>query len=155
MSLFGIGLPMGGTIRVSITRGIASAVVQYGLTLGGVYVLAYIIDALAPTCSGEKNLGQALKLATYSSIPAWLAGVFSLIPALGFLGILGLYGLYLLYVGLPVLMKSPQEKSTVYTVAVIVTAIVIFVVIGAVSGFYLRLHDRLETLAVRRFKCLG
>lgn len=138
MSLVGISLPMGGgVIRVSIARGIASAVVQYGFTLVGVYVLAYVIDALAPTFSGKKDLGQAFKLAAYSGTPGWLAGVFALIPFLGILGILGLYGLYLLYAGLPVLMKSPKEKSTGYTVAVIVAAIVIFVVIRAVSRAFI------------------
>lgn len=49
------------------------------------------------------------------------------------LGIVGLYGLYLLHVGIPILMKSPQEKSIGYTVAVVIAAIVIFVVIGIVS----------------------
>jgi uncharacterized protein YqgC (DUF456 family) len=114
-----------------------SAVVQYVLTLVSVYILALIIDALAPTFSGEKNLTQAFKLATYSYTPGWLVGVFALIPALGILRILGLYGLYLLYVGLPVLMKSPKEKSTVYTVAVIIAAIIIFVVIGAISRVFI------------------
>jgi hypothetical protein len=137
MSLVGVSLPVGGSYRVSITTGIASAVVQYGLTLVGVYVLALIIDALAPTFSGEKNLDQAFKLATYSYTPGWLVGVFALIPALGILGILGLYGLYLLYVGLPVLMKSPKEKSVGYTVAVIIASIVIFIVIGAVSRVFI------------------
>jgi hypothetical protein len=66
-----------------------------------------------------------------------LVGVFALIPALGILGILGLYGLYLLYVGLPVLMKSPKEKSVGYTVAVIIASIVIFIVIGAVSRVFI------------------
>jgi len=137
MSLFGVSLPMGGAFRVPITSGIMNAIVHYGLTLVGVYVLAIIIDALAPTFSGEKNLNQAFKVAMYSSIPGWLAGIFALIPALGVLGILGLYGLYLLYLGLPVLMKSPKEKSTVYTIAVIIAAIVIFVVIGAISRVFI------------------
>jgi len=137
MSLVGVSLPMGGAYRVSITTGIMSAVVRYGLTLVGVYILALIIDALAPTFSGEKNISQAFKLATYSYIPGWLVGVFALIPALGILGILGLYGLYLLYVGLPVLMKSPKEKSTGYTIAIIIAAIVIFVVIGAISRVFI------------------
>ena len=137
MSLLGVRLPMGGAFRVPITSGIMTSVVQYGLTLVGVYILAIIIDALAPTFSGEKNLNQAFKLAMYSSIPGWLAGIFALIPALGVLGILGLYGLYLLYVGLPVLMKSPKEKSTVYTVAVIIAAIFIFAITGAVSRVFI------------------
>ena len=137
MSLVGVSLPGGGAYRGSITTGIASAVVQYVLTLVSVYILALIIDALAPTFSGEKNLNQAFKLATYSYIPGWLVGIFALIPALGILAILGLYGLYLLYLGLPVLMKSPKEKSTGYTVAVIIAAIIIFVVIGAISRVFI------------------
>ncbi|MFO7665123.1 MAG: Yip1 family protein [Desulfobacterales bacterium] len=137
MSIFGITLPMGGSFRVPITSGIMTLILQYGLTLVGVYLLAIIIDALAPTFSGEKNLNQAFKLAMYSSIPGWLAGIFGLLPALMFLSILGLYGLYLLYVGLPILMKSPKEKSAVYTVAVIIAAIIIFVVIGAVSRVFI------------------
>jgi lipopolysaccharide export LptBFGC system permease protein LptF len=48
----------------------------------------------------------------------------------------GLYGLYLLYAGLPVLMKSPREKSMGYTIAVIIAAIVIFVLIGMVSRVF-------------------
>jgi hypothetical protein len=138
MSLVGVSVPVvGGAYRVPITTGIMSALVQYGLTLVGVYILAYIIDVLAPTFSGEKNLNQAFKLAAYSYTPGWLVGVFALIPALGILGILGLYGLYLLYIGLPVLMKSPKEKSTGYTVAIIIAAIIIFVVIGAISRVFI------------------
>ena len=137
MSLIGVSLPVGGAYRVSIITGIVSAVVQYILTLVGVYILALIIDTLAPTFTGEKNIDQAFKLAAYSYTPGWLVGIFALIPALGVLGILGLYGIYLLYVGLPVLMKSPKEKSTGYTIAIIIAAIIIFVVIGAISRAFI------------------
>jgi len=137
MSLVGVSLPVGGSYRVPMTTGILHAIVQYGLTLGGVYVLAVIIDALAPTFLAEKNIDQAFKLATYSHTPGWLVGIFALIPTLGIFGILGLYGLYLLYVGLPVLMKCPQEKSIGYTIAIIIAAIIIFIVIGAVSRIFI------------------
>jgi hypothetical protein len=134
MSVVGIRLPFMGSFRMPITTAVASALVSYVLTLAGVYVLALIIDALAPTFAGEKNLTQAFKVAVYSYTAGWVAGVFVIIPALGVLGILGLlYGLYLLYLGLPVLMKSPQEKSVGYTVAVVVAAVVIVVIISIVS----------------------
>jgi len=132
MSIFGMGMPFGPAFRVPMITAVFSAVVHYVLALAGVYVLALIIDFLAPTFSGEKNPGQSLKLAVYSSTAAWIAGIFVIIPALGFLGILGLYSLYLLYEGIPVLMKAPREKAVLYTVAVAVAAIVIFVVIGSV-----------------------
>jgi len=137
MSIVGISLPFTGSFRIPITTSIAYAVAHYILTLVGVYVLALIIDALAPTFSGEKNMNQAFKVATYSYTPAWLVGIFIIIPALSILGILGLYSLYLLYLGLPALMKSPQEKSTGYTVGVIIAAIIIFVVIGFVARSFI------------------
>jgi hypothetical protein len=137
MSIVGISLPSVGSFRIPITTSIAAAVVHYVLTLVGVYILALIIDAIAPTFLGEKNINQAFKVATYSYTPGWLVGIFTIIPALSILGILGLYGLYLLYLGLPVLMKSPQEKSLGYTGAVIVAAVIIFVVIGIVSRAFI------------------
>ncbi len=137
MSIVGISLPFVGSFRIPITTSLASAVVHYILTLVGVYILALIIDALAPTFSGEKNINQAFKVAAYSYTPGWLAGIFTIIPALSILSILGLYGLYLLYAGLPILMKSPQEKSLGYTVAVIVVAVIIFVFIGIVSHAFI------------------
>jgi len=45
--------------------------------------------------------------------------------------------LYLLYLGLPVLMKSPPDRAMGYTVAVIIAAVVLFVVIGVVSSLFI------------------
>ena len=136
LSLIGISVPFAGTYRVPLMSAIGQAVVTYVLALAGVYVLALVIDALAPSFQGTKSQIQALKVAAYSSTAAWLAGVFNLIPVLAFLQILGLYSLYLLYLGLPVLMKVPQDKALIYTVVVIVAAIVIFGVIGAVGSSF-------------------
>ena len=130
MSIFGFG----GILRVPIGTGITGAVVRYLATLAGVYVLALIIDALAPSFGGQKSRIQALKLAAYSSTASWLAGIFMIIPALGILSIVGLYSLYLLFLGLPVMMKSPQDKSLGYTVVVILCAIVLFAIVGAVTS---------------------
>jgi len=137
MSIVGISMPLIGSFRVPISTSIASAVIHYILTLAGVYVLTIIIDKLAPTFSGQQNMNQAFKVAAYSYTPGWLAGIFTVIPVLSVLGILGLYGLYLLYLGLPILMKSPQEKSLGYTIAIIIAAIVIFLVIGFVSRAFI------------------
>ena len=137
MSIVGISIPFAGSFRVSIFTSISSAIVHYILTLVGVYVLALIIDALAPTFSGQKNLNQAFKVAAYSYTPGWVVGVVGIIPSLSPLMILGLYGFYLLYLGLPVLMESPQEKSVGYTIAVIIAAIVIFMLIGFVSRAFI------------------
>jgi hypothetical protein len=133
-TVFGIPLPLMGTYRVPLGSALTGAIIGYVLTLVGTYVLALIIDALAPTFDGQRNQIQALKVAAYSSTAAWLAGIFALIPLLGFLGLVGLYSLYLLYLGLPVLMKTPREKALPYTAVVILAAIVLFIIIGMIAA---------------------
>jgi hypothetical protein len=133
MSLIGVST-VAGTMRIGIVHGLVWAVVQYLLSFVMVYVTAFIIDALAPTFGGRKNFDNALRLAAYFPTPFWILGVFALIPALGFLQILGLYGFYLLWTGLPPLMNVPQDKSLIYTAAIIVAAIVIYVVIALLVG---------------------
>jgi hypothetical protein len=138
-SVFGLSVPFMGTYRIPIGSAITHALVAYVLSLAATYVLALIIDGLAPTFNGQRSQIQALKVAAYSSTAAWVAGIFQLIPALGLLGILGLYSLYLLYLGLPIVMKSPREKSVAYTAVVIVAAIVLFMVIGVIAGRFMAL----------------
>lgn len=137
MSIVGVSIPMVGTFRVPFGTALISAIVRYILSLVSVYVVALIINALAPSFSGEKNQLQAFKVATYSSTPIWVVGILSLIPALGGLQILGLYSIYLLYLGLPVLMKSPKEKSIGYTVVVVIVTIVIWLIIGVISSAFI------------------
>ena len=47
-----------------------------------IYLMALIVDALAPTFGGEKNFMQSLKLVAYSYTAAWLAGIFQLLGCL-------------------------------------------------------------------------
>ena len=125
----------GYSYRVPIASGLAQMVLQYLLSLAAVYVMALIIDALAASFGGEKSFPQAIKVAAFFPTASWLAGVFYLVPALSILAILGgLYSLYLLYLGLPLLMKAPEDKAIPYTVVVIIVAIVVMVVIGVVSS---------------------
>jgi Yip1-like protein len=135
LSLVGISVPFLGTVRTPILSSALYAVVAFILALVGVFVLALIIDALAPTFSGEKNQGQALKVAAYSYTPAWLAGILSLVPMLSMLVVIAaIYSLYLLYLGLPILMKAPKEKALGYTAVVVICAIVLGVIVSVISG---------------------
>ena len=83
----------------------------------------------------EQNSTQALKVAVYSYTPAWIAGVLQIVPLLGIFAIFAaLYGMYLLYLGLPRLMKCPEDKAVGYTAVVVVCAIVLAVVLTGIGG---------------------
>lgn len=132
--LFGINLII-VTVRPPAAYVLSNAIVSYVMALVGCYVLALIIEALAPTFGGVKNRTQAFKLAAYSYTPTWVAGIVMLMPTLGILLFIAfIYSLYLLYLGLPVLMKSAADKTAVYFAAVCVAALVIFFAIGKINN---------------------
>ena len=133
-SVIGRTLPFLGTYRVPIAAGLAFAVFTFVMAIVGLFILSAIINALAPSFGGQKDSAQAFKVAVYSYTPAWVAGVLQILPLLGILVLLaGLYGLYLLYLGLPRLMKCPEDKALGYTAVVVVCAIVLTIVITAVG----------------------
>lgn len=119
--------------RWGMGAAITAALVGFIGAVVGTYILALIIDALAPSFGGQKSQIQALKVAAFSATASWVAGIFAILPPLAILSILGLYSLYLLFLGLPTLMKAPQEKAMGYTVVVIVCMIVLYFIIGAVT----------------------
>lgn len=127
MSMIGMSIPfVGGHYKTPIVSALTSAAVMYVFGLVAVYIVALVVNGLAPTFGGTKNMTQALKAVAYSYTAAWVGGVFSLIPALSIIALLfGLYSLYLLYLGLPVLMKSPADKAVGYTVVVVICTIII------------------------------
>jgi hypothetical protein len=136
MSVIGISVPYLGSIRMPFMSSLESAIVTFVFSLIGLYLVALIINGLAPTFGGAKDQRQALKTAAYAFTPAWLASVFGLLPVLStLLGLLaGLYGIYLLYLGLPVVMKAPVEKAVGYTVTVVICTILVGIVIGALMA---------------------
>ena len=133
-SLIGAGA-FGYSVRMPIVSGLVQMVVSFALYLVMVFVIALIVDALAPTFNGTKSQINALKLVAYGSTAGFVGGIFGLIPSLSILGLIaGLYSIYLIYTGLPVMMKCPPEKAGAYTAVVIVCGIVAAVILGAVMA---------------------
>ena len=119
-----IGQSLIGADRAPIMSGLMRAVIAYLTTWVMVYLIAAVINFLAPRFGGTRNFASALKLSVYSHTPLWLAGVFLLI--------LGVYGLYLLWVGLPVLMQVPDERAFPYAIFATACALIPAVVLAIV-----------------------
>jgi hypothetical protein len=136
-----LGLGMMFAIRV--------AVMGLVMSLLGVVVLSFIIDALAPTFGAAKSSDGAAKVAAYAPTPAWIGGVFQIIPILGSLVALigALYSLYLLYLGLMRVMRSPQDKAVAYTIVVVLVAIVV----GFVASYITTMIGLGPTMSFRSY----
>ena len=118
--------------RPPIGSSIATAVVSYLTALIGVYVLALIIDNIAPQFGARRDKVQATKAAVFSFTAVWLAGGFFIVPQLGVLGLLGLYSFYLLWVGLPIVMKPAPGKAVTFAAVSIACGIIAFLIVSFV-----------------------
>jgi predicted nucleic acid-binding Zn ribbon protein len=135
MSLIGASVPFAGVVRTPIASGLMAAILSFGLGLVGLFLVGLIINGLAPTFAGSSDRRQALKVAAYSFTPAWLSSVLALSPVLPTLlqWAALFYGIYVLYLGLPVLMRSPQERTLGYTTAVVACTLLLGIVFLGVS----------------------
>ena len=137
-----IGYSVGyGRMHVaSLNLGLRQGLLQLAVMIGGAYVTAFIVNALAERYASVKNLDQAFALIAYAYTPACLGGIFAIIPSLAFIGSLaGLYGLYLLYIGLPLMMQTPPEKNAGYFAVALLCTIGVFIVLSAVlTAVFLR-----------------
>jgi hypothetical protein len=109
------------------------AIAQYVLALIITFVLALIVDTLAPSFGGTKDFVASLKLTAYSYTAAWLAGIFNLLGILG--GVVTLvatiYAFYTFFLGAPVLKKSSAEKAVPFTLVIVLCGIVL----GLLAGY--------------------
>lgn len=123
---------LGVTVRASIGGGLVRMVLGYALSLALVYVMAMIINALAPIFEGRKDMIQALKTVAFAWTASWLAGIGVIVPWLGFLIALagGIYSIYLLYLGLPHTMQCPTTKAGGYTAVSVIIAVVLSWIVG-------------------------
>jgi Yip1 domain len=164
-SVMGVHVPYLGSMRLGFGTALISAVKDFCVALVSVYVLALIVNALAPNFGGQKNMVQAVKAVAYSFTAGWLAVVGYLIPPLAMLILLagGIYSIYLLYLGLPHTMKCPPERAGAYTAVTVVVAIVAGIVLALVltpltmrsSPFASTSHDTTPDLTFDKDSKLG
>jgi Yip1 domain len=133
VSVIGATAPEIGLVRAPIFDGLFGAIFGYAVAFATVLLLGFMINLLAPTFGGRRSFTSSFKLAVYSYTPVWLAGIFLLLPGLRFLALTGFYGAYILGTGLPLLMKSPEQKSVSYTASVVLSACLLTLIFAAIE----------------------
>lgn len=130
-----------GGYRMGLLTGLYRAAVIYLLTLASVFLMAFVINALAGLFGGQKNSANAMKVSVYAPTAAWLAGIFDINPPLAFLSIMGLYSFYLLHTGLAALMKPAADKALAYTIAASASVIVLWALVLGIPAMLFGLSD--------------
>lgn len=115
--------------------GLVNGISTFITSIAAVFVIAFIIDLLAPSFKSEKNLNRSFQLSAYSYTPSMVAGIFYIIPSLSILVILaGIYSLVLFYLGLQPLKATPKESQVSYFIVIIIVTILAFLLVGFLIG---------------------
>ena len=133
-----------GIIRYSsfgfpISAAVRFGVLTYALNIGGIFLIAYLMDILAPSFGSTKNYNDSMKTVVFAATPNWIGGIFSGIYIISIISFLaGIYSLFLLYVGMDIVKNPPKEKLTGYFIITILLALAVFIIIGAIGrGVYI------------------
>lgn len=134
-SLFGISLGF-ISYHVPIGAGILWAVLTYILSLVGIYIISFIVDALAPSFGSTKDIAASVKVVVFSYTPTWVVGILYVIPSLSIIvALAGIYALVLMYMGLQRVKDVPKDRMVGYFIVILIIAVVIYIIIGViVSG---------------------
>ena len=128
-----IGYSVFGHHFASINLGIRQAIIQYITMVGGVYFAALVINLLAENFGSKKNFDKAFSLVAYAYTPAFVGGIFYIYHSLTVLASLAsIYSLYLLYIGLAPMMKTSDDKRTVYFVVSLLVMVAAFFILSLV-----------------------
>ena len=120
----------------SVLINLRAAIINYAIVLISIDLSAYAIYLLAPSFNSVKDLNLSLKLAAFSMASLLVAGLLVFIPVLGaFVWIVGAaYGAYLLYLGLPVLLKTPEDKRASYLVTAFVIMLGSYILLAVIAS---------------------
>lgn len=131
-ALFGLSYGF-GTYRISVGSSLTWAIITYATTLVGIFIISFIVDALAPSFGSTKDMVASTKVVVYAYTPAWVAGILNIFPVLGIIvALAGIYGLILMYMGLQRVKDVPQDKMVVYFIVIIIVAIVVYFIMGLI-----------------------
>lgn len=124
-----------GAVHVPFSGGVITALLVFCFGLLGIFIVAVIIDAVAPFFGAVSNRRLASAIAAYASTPIWLATVFVPFPtlwaALQMLAVL--YHTWLLYLGLRLLMKAARDRVLGYATTVVLCTILLEIVFAIAS----------------------
>jgi hypothetical protein len=115
---------------IGLYWGVAMALDSLITSLTVYWLGSYIIDRMAPAFGSTRNLSRSARLMAYSYTPAWIAGIFYLVPTLQELVVLGLFSVYLFYLGIPILKPTPDDQRVAYCIVSAIIVILIRFLIG-------------------------
>lgn len=130
-----IGWTVGDGERIRMTKDSASAIIGlfYLTMIVAVCAIGYMIHWMSKTYGTDSSTAKGIAVAGFSATPLFIAGAIGFIPVFWVALLIGVsavsYAVYLLYVGIPIVMRIPEERGFLFSSAVIAICLVFLIVI--------------------------
>ena len=125
-------------IKLSPDSALIIAIIYYLVMLVGVFSMGFMIHFMSKTYGSAQSLPRCITLAAYVATPLFLVGIFELFPILWLNFVIGLpalvYSVYLLYLGVPIIMKIPEEQGFLFSSAILAVGMVALVSVLTASA---------------------
>ena len=112
----------GASIKLESSNALQLALSFYLLLMVAVFIIGKTIHWMAQTFDTKPELSKCIVLAAYIATPLFVSGLSGLLPIIWLNVLFGLlafsYTVYLLFVGIPIVLKVPEERSFIFSSSV-------------------------------------
>lgn len=128
----------GDAIKLTMESARVISLLFYFGMIAAVAIIGYFIHWMADTYGAQSTVTKGIVIAGLTATPLFIAGLSGFYPLLWMDLLLGVaaisWAVYLLYLGIPIVMKIPQERGFLFSSAVIAIGMVILVcmIVGSV-----------------------
>lgn len=127
----------GDPVRMTADSARIIAILFYATMVISIAAIGYMIHWMSLTYGAQSTIAKGTIIAGLTAMPLFIAGAVGFHPALMLdliVGVIALcYAVYLLYIGIPIVMKIPQERGFLFSSAVVGVCMVIFMAIMGAS----------------------
>lgn len=132
-TVFGWSIRGEETTRITSGSAIPLSVLFYLALMGAVVFIGWMVNWMSATYDADSFAIKGIVLVGYACTPVFLAGIFGAYPIWWFDVLLAIaacgYAIRLIYVGIPIVMKVPEERGFIYASAVFMMALVYVVAV--------------------------
>jgi hypothetical protein len=121
----------GETIKLTVESARQICILFYLTMVACVAIIGYFIHWMSDTYGAESTATKGVVIAGLTATPLFIAGLVGFYPLLWLDMLVGVtaicWSVYLMYLGIPIVMKIPEERGFLFSSAVLAIAMVIMI----------------------------
>ncbi|MFN2328711.1 MAG: Yip1 family protein [Chromatocurvus sp.] len=127
----------GNVVRLTVESAFQISVLFYLVMVGSVAIIGFFIHWMSKTYGAESTVSKGIVIAGLTATPLFITGLVGFYPTLWLdllIGVVAIsWSVYLMYLGIPIMMKIPEERGFLFSSAVLAIAMVVLVSIMVIS----------------------